>query len=230
MKNFEAVILSGGKGTRIKKYTKIIPKCLVDINGKPFLYHQLKYLKRYKIKKVIISTGYLSNQVEEYLNNNIKFIKFKIMPDGRKPLGTGGAILKTLPYLKKNFFIIYGDSYLRFNLQDLKKGTNRFAKMAVFKNLGNYDKSNIEIKASKNIAYYSNKLNKKKLLYIDYGISWVNKKIFKYMKPNKKFDLSELFEKISIKNMLKGHIIKKRFYEIGSYNGIKELKKKKKKK
>ena len=46
MKKFEAIILSGGKGTRVKKYTKKIPKCLIEINGKPFLYHQLEYLKK----------------------------------------------------------------------------------------------------------------------------------------------------------------------------------------
>ena len=42
MSKFEAIILSGGKGTRVSKFTKKIPKCLIDINGRPFLYYQLK--------------------------------------------------------------------------------------------------------------------------------------------------------------------------------------------
>jgi len=54
LKKFEAIILSGGKGTRIKKITKNIPKCLVDIYGKPFLYYQLKYLQKHKVKNVLI--------------------------------------------------------------------------------------------------------------------------------------------------------------------------------
>ena len=46
MIKYEAIILAGGKGSRIEKLTKYKPKCLIDINGKPFLYHQLEYLKK----------------------------------------------------------------------------------------------------------------------------------------------------------------------------------------
>ena len=223
MKKFEAVILSGGRGIRVKKYTKNIPKCLIEINGKPFLYHQLKYLKKNNIKSVIILVGYLGEKVKSYLEKNIDFIKVKVVSDGKKLLGTGGAVLKSLNYLKKNFFIIYGDSYLNFNLKKLIK-KNTIATMAIFKNQNKYDRSNIEIKNSQNISYYKEKPNKK-LLYIDYGASYLSKKIFQGVKKNTKFDLSTMFEKISHENMLKGYIVKERFYEIGSYNGIKDIKK-----
>ena len=99
MKKYEAIILSGGKGTRVKKYTKKIPKCLININGKPFLYYQLKYLKNNNIDNAILSVGYLSGKIESYVKNNIDFINVKII-DERKPLGTGGATFKSLSYLK----------------------------------------------------------------------------------------------------------------------------------
>ena len=198
MKKFGAVILSGGRGIRVKKYTRNIPKCLIEINGKPFLYHQLKYLKKNNIKSVIILVGYLGTKVKSYLEKNVDFIKVKVIFDGKKLLGTGGAILKSL-------------------------NQNNMATMAIFKNQNKYDRSNIEIKNSQNISYYKEKPNKK-LLYIDYGASYLNKKIFQGVKKNKKFDLSTMFEKISQENMLKGYIVKKRFYEIGSYNGIKDIK------
>ena len=92
MKKFEAIILSGGKGTRVKKYTKKNPKCLIEINGKPFLYHQLKYLKKNNIKDVIVSVGYQGGKIKSYLKKNIDFINTKIVNDGKKPLGTGGAV------------------------------------------------------------------------------------------------------------------------------------------
>ena len=104
MSNYEAIILCGGKGTRVSRLTKHMPKCLIDINGKPFLYHQLKFLKKNNIKKVIISTGYLSKNIKKYLKKNINFINFKVQDDGRKLLGTGGAILKSINLLKKKFF------------------------------------------------------------------------------------------------------------------------------
>ena len=223
MKKFEAIILSGGKGTRVRKYTKKIPKCLIKINDKPFIYYQLKYLKKNNIKNVIVSVNYLGEQIKSYLKKNIDFINTKIVNDGKSPLGTAGAIIKSLQYLKKNFFIIYGDSYLNFNLKKLVKKKN-LATMAIFRNNNKYDKSNIELQKLKKILYFR-KISKKKLFYIDYGVSYVNKRIFKGIKKNTKIDLAILFEKISQNNMLKGFEVKKRFYEIGSYNGIRDIKK-----
>ena len=98
MKKFKVIILSGGKGARVKKYTKKIPKCLIEINGKPFLYRQLEYLKKNNIKDVIVSVNYLGGKIKSYLKKNIDFINTKIVNDGKKPLGTGGAIIKSLPF------------------------------------------------------------------------------------------------------------------------------------
>ncbi len=223
MLKFEAIILCGGKGTRVSKFTKDKPKCLININGKPFLYHQLKYLKKNNIKDVILSTGYLSEMIKEYVDKNIKFINVKIVKDGNKLLGTGGAIIKSIKFLKNYFYIMYGDSYLNFDLKKLKSKNNQSI-MAIYKNNNQYDKSNVELKNTKEILYYKSTV-KKKLIYIDYGVSYLSKTIFKNIDKNKKFDLSTLFQEISHKNMLKGYVVKKRFYEIGSYTGIKQIKK-----
>ena len=83
LKKFDAIILSGGKGTRIKKITKQIPKCLIDINGKPFLYHQLKYLKN-KINNVVISVQYKSNLIKN-IEKHVDFINVKLINDGKNP-------------------------------------------------------------------------------------------------------------------------------------------------
>lgn len=218
------IILSGGKGTRIKKITKKIPKCLIDINGKPFLYHQLKYLKKNKINNVVISVKYKSNLIKEYIEKYVDFMNVKLISDGKKPLGTGGAVINSLNYLKKNFFIIYGDSYLRFNLNKLCLNKN-ISTMGILKNIDKYDKSNVLLKRGNYIKYDKINNKSKKFSYIDYGVSYVSNKLFTKYKKNKKIDLSLIFSEISKKNLLKGYVIKKRFYEIGSYNGINDLKK-----
>ncbi|MDA9650336.1 sugar phosphate nucleotidyltransferase [Candidatus Pelagibacter sp.] len=222
MKKYEALILSGGKGTRVSKYTKKNPKCLIDINGKPFLYYQLEYLKKNNIKNVILSTGYKSNQIKDYIKNNINFINVKIVNDGKSLLGTGGAINKSIKLLKNFFYVIYGDSYLNFKLKNLSS-SHKISIMAIYKNKNKYDVSNVELKKFNYIIY--DKSTKKKYDYIDYGVSFLNKKIFKGIRKNIKFSLSALLENISKKKQLKGYIVKKRFYEIGSYSGIKQFKK-----
>lgn len=222
MTKYEVIILSGGKGTRVKKYTSKIPKCLIKVNGKPFLYHQLKYLKKYKVKNILISSGYLGEKINLYVKNHINFLNVKVVNDGKKLLGTGGAVVNSLKYLKKNFFIIYGDSYLNFNLKKMVN-KRKLAIMAIYKNKDQYDKSNIILKKTNKILYIKNKKNKN-LFYIDYGVSYINKKIFKGLKKNERFELSDFYEMISQKNKLSSFKVKKRFYEIGSYKGIKDIK------
>ncbi len=219
MIKYDLLILCGGKGTRVEKYTKKIPKCLIQFNNKPFIYHQLKLLKKLNIKKVLISTKYKSNLISSYLKKNVNFIKYKIVVDGKGFKGTGGAAKKLLKFMKSNFFILYGDSYLRFNINKLKK---KKSCMAIFKNCDKYDKSNVKLLKKKKIRYFRDK-SLPNLKYIDYGVSYVNKSIFKHIEK-KKFDLPILFEKISTMDSLNGHVVKNRFYEIGSYNGIKEFK------
>tara|TARA_Y100000591_G_scaffold96521_1_gene81774 strand:- start:547 stop:1248 length:702 start_codon:yes stop_codon:yes gene_type:complete len=221
LKKFEAIILSGGKGSRVRKITKNIPKCLIEFNGNPFLFYQLKYLKKNKIKNVILSVGYKSNLVKEYVKRKINFINVKVVSDGKYLLGTGGAIKKSIKFLDKYFYVIYGDSFINFNLKNFKRNSG-YSTMAIYKNNNKYDLSNVERKDNGFIIY--DKLNKKKKYrYIDYGVSYLDKKIFKNYKKNKRFDLSVLLQQISKNFKLKGIVAKKRFFEIGSYNGIKKF-------
>ena len=223
MKKYDAIILCGGKGNRIRKITKKQPKCLIDFHGKPFLFYQLKYLKKNHIKDVILSVGYQAEQVQNYVRDNINFMNVKIISDGKNLLGTGGAIKKSIKFLKDYFYVIYGDSYLNFNLNNLKSN-NKISTMAIYKNQNKYDKSNVERKNSNYIVYDKSK-KKNKFDYIDYGVSYLEKKFFKNLKKNTRFDLSNLLQKISKDKKLKGYVVKKRFYEIGSYSGIKQFKK-----
>ena len=221
MKKYDAIILCGGKGNRIKKITQFKPKCLINFYGKHFLFYQLNYLKKNHINNVILSVGYKAKFNKNYIENNINFLNVKVVNDGKKLLGTGGAINKSVKFLKNHFYVIYGDSYLNFELKNLKS-PYKISTMAIYKNQDKYDKSNVERKKLNFITYDKSKKNKK-YDYIDYGVSYLKKKFFENLKKNSRFDLSDLLEKISKNNKLKGYVVKKRFYEIGSYNGIKTI-------
>ena len=221
-----AVILAGGKAKRLKEITREIPKSLVKFNNKPFLYYQLKLLKKNKIKNVILCTGHYSSQIENYIKTLKIGINVSISKDGNKLLGTGGALLKVSKKLKKNFFLIYGDSYLPTNFQKISKlfKMNSFDIMiSVYKNRNLFDKSNISIKDNQII--YKKNIKNKNFIYIDYGLCVIGKKAKKYFPKKKFFDLSNLFYNLSKKKKLSFTIVKERFYEIGSFNGIKDFKK-----
>ena len=217
-------ILAGGLGKRLEEKTLNTPKALIDVFGKPFISRQLNYLQKQGFNKIVICTGYLGYKIKKYVGDGTDYgLNIKYSDDGDQLLGTGGAIKKALKFMSKDFFILYGDSFLPVNFSLIEKAffdEGKPALMTVLEIIGQWDKSN---------AYFKNKLvnyNKKELKndmnYIDYGLSVVNNSIFKNFVDGKKFDLADVFEKLSRDKLLAGHEVKERFYEIGSINGLDE--------
>ncbi len=65
----KAFILAGGKGTRMRPFTYEIPKSLIPVQGKPLLQHILDLLRKYEIRDIILSTGYMGDKIREYFGN-----------------------------------------------------------------------------------------------------------------------------------------------------------------
>ena len=90
-------ILAGGLATRLYPLTRKIPKAMLEVAGEPFIAHQLRLMRRERISRVVICTGYLADQIEAYLGDGARFglsVAYKI--DGPKLLGTGGALRAAL--------------------------------------------------------------------------------------------------------------------------------------
>ena len=123
----KAIILAGGRGKRLKPVTDYVPKPLVPINNIPIIEWQIKYLKKFDIKEVIICTGYKADMIESYLNMKELGIKIKFSIE-KSPLGTGGAIKKAGKMInEKSFFVINGDTITNIDLHKLASKINTVA-------------------------------------------------------------------------------------------------------
>ena len=123
----KAIILAGGKGKRLKPVTDYVPKPLVPIKNIPIIEWQIKYLKKFGIKEVIICTGYKADMIESYLNMKKLGIKIKFSIE-KSPLGTGGAIKKAGKMInEKSFFVINGDTITNIDLRKLASKKNSIA-------------------------------------------------------------------------------------------------------
>lgn len=113
-----AVIMAGGKGTRLTSITKdIIPKPMVQIGGKPVLQWQIEQLREQSIKDIVIVVGYLGEKIIEYFGHGENFdVNISYLVE-YTPMGTGG-MLSSIPHLGDNFILIFGD--ILFNI-DVKK-------------------------------------------------------------------------------------------------------------
>ncbi len=226
---YPIVILAGGLATRLRPITEKVPKSLIEINGEPFIYHQLDLLEKKGFKKIHFCLGFLGKQIEDVVKNSDYFerIDISFSYDGEKLLGTGGAIREIINQLPDYFFVSYGDSYLDidfFKCQQLFELNNINFKslMTVYKNKDLFDKSNV-IFENDSIELYSKKTKDKRMSYIDYGVGILSNKCMDVYDKSITFDLAELYENLSLKKELLGYEVFQRFYEIGSLQGIEDL-------
>ncbi|MBS1552414.1 MAG: NTP transferase domain-containing protein [Bacteroidetes bacterium] len=224
----EIAILAGGLATRLKPVSETVPKSLIEVAGKPFIYHQLKLLQSKGIRKAVICAGYLGEQIQNYVGDGKEFgIQAEYSFDGDKLLGTGGALRKSLKFFRNDFFILYGDSYLDAEFEDINEyflKSNKCGLMTVLKNDGKWDKSNIEFENGE-ILVYDKKVTSGEMRYIDYGLGILNKKAFEDFENREVFDLEEVYRDLLKKKQLAGFEVHKRFYEIGSFTGLEETEK-----
>ncbi len=100
-------ILAGGLATRLQPLTDRIPKALVDVNGEPFIAHQLRLLRDRGVERVVVCAGYLGEMTREYVGNGARFgLQVEFSFDGPRLLGTAGAIARALPLLGESFFVL----------------------------------------------------------------------------------------------------------------------------
>jgi len=222
---FSVAILAGGFAKRLMPMTEKIPKALIEVAGKPFIFHQLQYLRKEGIKKVVLCLGYHCEMIQEKVGDGSKFdLDITYSYDGDFLLGTGGSIKKALPLLDENFYVLYGDSFLPIHFSPIEESflkRQKPAMMTVIMNENKWDKSNVTFKDGL-VLEYNKKEPKPAMKFIDYGLSVLSKSLFDKYEVNVVFDLADFYHLLSIQNQLAGFEVNERFYEIGSHQGIKE--------
>jgi N-acetyl-alpha-D-muramate 1-phosphate uridylyltransferase len=218
-------ILAGGLAKRLHPITKEIPKALVDISGIPFICRQLEYLQNQGIKKVVLCIGHLGEMIQRVVGDGSQFgIDVSYSFDGSKLLGTGGALKQALPILGEHFFILYGDSFLPVDYLAIEHAfyeNNSIALMTVLKNEDRWDKSNVLFKNNQ-IIEYNKHYPRPEMSFVDYGLGLLSREVFDTYPSEENFGLDEVYNKLSLQGSLFGLEVYKRFYEIGSHNGLKE--------
>lgn len=136
----QAIILAGGKGTRLKPITDYVPKPLIPINNVPIIEWQIRYLKKFNITDIVICTGYKTEHLENYLSHKQNFdckIKYAIE---ETPLGTGGAIKNAAKFIKeKSFLVLNGDVITKIDIRRLVSKPNSIALVELRTRFGTVD-------------------------------------------------------------------------------------------
>lgn len=191
-RNTPIVVMAGGKGKRLLPLTKNTPKAMIKIKGKPMLENLLLKAKSSGYKKFFLSVNYLSNKILNYFKTgkkwkvSIEYIKEK------KPLGTVGSLSLLNSNITENFILMNCDVVTDVNLSELEEyHKNNNAALTITAHIR---KSKIEYGVLETKGIKLEKFTEKPILnhYINAGIYVFNKKILKYIRPNKNYDLPDL--------------------------------------
>lgn len=216
-------LLAGGFATRLGPIAERVPKSLLEVAGEPFIAHQLRLLTDQGITNIVLCCGHLGKMIADFVGNGSRFgCSVDYSFDGPRPLGTGGAIRKTMPLLGSIFWVMYGDSYLTAPFVPALSAfrqSGKSALMTVFRNEDQWDKSNVYFSNGR-IVRYAKQAPSAEMRHIDYGLGIYTAEAFATWPDGAAFDLSELQADLIARDEMAGFEVEDRFYEIGSLWGL----------
>lgn len=220
----QAVILAGGKGTRLQPLTNRLPKPLVPVANKAFLHWQIMYLQQQGIKDVLLLIGHMADQIKEYFSrHSIADVTIQFSTEST-PLGTGGALAFAVDKLEDNFWLLNGDSFAAIDLNAmasdfLKKGW--LGSMACLKNLDLVPvPANLKIENEKVMAYKKEAGKQGGFTGVDAGV-YVLKKSVIQRGPQGVFGLEEYWPDLIAQGQLGTFEVQDKFFDIGTLERLK---------
>jgi NDP-sugar pyrophosphorylase family protein len=218
-------ILCGGLATRLRPATEATPKALIAIHGEPFIAHQLRLLSSAGVDRAVLCVGHLGEMIQDFAGDGRRFgLHVTYSPDGPNLLGTAGALRNALPLLGDEFLVLYGDSYLPCDYRAVERaflGSGQPGLMTVFRNRDRWEISNVDFSGGR-IAAYDKRTPSAAMEYVDYGLSAFHASVFS-ARSELAPDLTTVFQALIRRQALAGLEVKERFYEVGSWEGIREL-------
>lgn len=222
----QAVVLSGGRGTRLGHLTDVVPKPMVTVDHRPFLEHELVLLARHDITDVVLCVGYLGDQVLGYFGSGSDLgMHIRYSWDGDRPLGPIGALKHAESLLESAFFTMYGDAYLRLDYQGLMDSllhSRRLGTMAVLHNHDRYGPSDLRV-VDGVVEEYDKQRHRPDLDWVNFGVSALRREALRLVQPDHFCDEETFYRKLIARRQLGAYEVRNRFYEIGSPAGLEQF-------
>ena len=226
MKIDTALILCAGFGKRLNPITINTPKPLLIIKNLTLLDHCINLIVKLNIKKVLINSFYLKEQINEFVRNHNYNIEIKVIEDGENILDTGGGILNLIDKSNEDNFLIFNPDTIWNN--DYANEISHMINLYFNQNL-----KNILLLVKKDLSFdksllgdfdlENNLINQNDKKYIYTGCQILNKSIFE----NKKiinFSITKIWSDLIKQKCLRGFESKLKFYHATNLDIFKKLK------
>ena len=226
----QAVILAGGKGSRLAEYTKNTPKPMLSIGEKPLLQHQVELLSRYGITDITILVNYLKDPIVEYFGNgNAWGVRISYFEE-KEPLGTVGGIKEIEEQIRGEFLVLYGDVMVNMDLSLLMafhRKKNSDCTLVLHPNDHPYDSDLAEMNDENQIMAFHSKPHPQGMTYhnlVNAGVYVFNPVIMKFIEKGKKADFGrQVFPAICSKIKMYGYRTAEYLKDMGTPERFKQV-------
>ena len=212
----QAVILAGGKGTRLRPFTASLPKPLVPLDDVPIIEVVLRQLKAHGFREVFISTGHLAELIEAFCGDGRRWgLRLRYVRED-KPLSTAGA-LKLIRGLESRFMTINGDVLTDLDFKklfDFHRRSRAAATIGVCERTSQIDFGVIGLDAESRLQAYTEKPSSRFL--VSMGVNVFDRKVLEHIRPGEALGIPDLISRIrAAGGLVMGYRNKARWLDIG---------------
>ncbi len=223
LKLLQAVILAGGRGTRLRPLTDAVPKPMIKFHGKPFLEYLINNLRDQGILKILLLLGYLPDVIKNYFGNGDRFgvhIEYSITDIDND---TGRRMKLAEPFIDKYFLFMYCDNYWPLRLSEMldqymKMGVD--GQLTIYSNKDNYTRDNVIIDQQRLIQKYDKSRTAPNLQGVDIGYAIFKKSVLGFLPKDNILFESTVYPHLTDANQLSAYVTDHRYYSVGSFERL----------
>ncbi len=195
----QAVIMAGGKGTRLRAITNDeIPKPMAPVAGKPILSWQIEQLRGQGVSDIVLIIGYLGHKIREYFADGADLgVRIRYIEE-TSPLGTAGALSMLPPLLRdESFFLVFGDVLFDIDLERMRRfhaEKHALATLFAHPNSHPFDSDLLICDDTGRVLRFDSKHNTRDYWYhncVNAGIYLMDRRICGFVPGNTKVDLEK---------------------------------------
>jgi histidinol-phosphate phosphatase family protein len=222
----QAVILCGGLGTRLRPLTNNLPKPMVPVNGKPFLFYLIEQLAEKGIKRFLLLTGYLGEQISDYFGDGSQWNWDINYSNGPAEWDTGRRIWEAKEKIEPIFLLLYSDNFVQFRLQTLLK-LHQTHKLPISLLLAPKEKGNISISEDGRILAYDKNRKGEGFDFVEVGYMFIEKDQVLDSFPTypgfPNFNFSLVLQKYAREGNIAGIVVRDSYHSISDIERLKKM-------
>ena len=221
--SMQAVILAGGRGTRMAPITDTIPKPMIKIEGKPFLEYLIEMLREQGVQRILLLLGYLPEVVQEYFGDGERWgvkIEYSVTPVEDE---TGPRLKAVMSKLDPYFLLMYCDNYWPMPME---KMWNRFRKanvlsmITVYSNKDEYTNNNVQVGQDGYVSEYVKGAKNTNLQGVEIGFAFLSKSIIGLLPDENVSFEATVYPRLAAQHQMLAYVTDHRYYSIGSHRRL----------